>query len=145
MNAPETSADVAQRLEQKGIRPTANRILVLRELLLAGRALSLADVVARLPLMDKSSIFRCLTLFVEHDAVHAFGDGRGVFHYEPCADHGACAHRDGHVHFYCRACGRTFCLPHTALPQVVLPEGFEARSFSFVVDGVCAQCRRRGK
>ena len=36
--------------------------------------------------MDKSSIFRTLTLFIEYDVVHTFEDGRGIVNYELCGE-----------------------------------------------------------
>jgi len=137
MNTTETT----RRLEMKGIKPTANRILVYRELAAHRQPLSLADIESDMPEMDKSSIFRVLTLFLEHDVVHSFNDGRGVLHYELCHDDGQCSHNDGHLHFYCETCQRTICLDNVALPEIELPEGFEPHSVSFVVKGECPQCK----
>ena len=136
------STEAAQRLELKGIRPTANRILVYRELASHGHPLSLADMESDMPQMDKSSIFRVLTLFMEHDVVHSFSDGRGVLNYELCHDEGQCHHDDGHLHFYCETCHRSFCLDDVPLPDIVLPQGFSPRSASFVIVGECPECHR---
>ena len=136
MNSQETTT----RLELKGIRATANRILVYRLLAAEGRPLSLADMEAGMPMMDKSSIFRVLTLFLEHDVVHSFTDGRGVLNYELCASDGECHHCDGHIHFYCEKCHRSFCLNGIALPDIELPEGFSPHSVSFVIKGECPEC-----
>lgn len=70
--------DITDHLERKGVKPTANRILVLKALKAADRPLSLTGLEKELWTMDKSSIFRVLTLFLEHDIVHAFEDGRGI-------------------------------------------------------------------
>ena len=51
MNTTETT----RRLELKGIKATANRILVYRELVAKGCPLSLADMEDIMPQMDKSS------------------------------------------------------------------------------------------
>ncbi len=135
------SEDIAQRLKNKGIKPTANRILVYQTLFAHNVPLSLTRMVDVMPLMDKSSIFRVLTLFLEHDVVHSFEDGRGILNYELCLHNGLCDHHDSHIHFYCEVCKRSFCLPHTQVPQVELPQGFIARNVSFVVKGVCADCK----
>ena len=62
------------KLEAKGIKPTSNRILVMKTLVNEQNTLSLKDLEQKMVSMDKSSIFRTLTLFLEHDAVHAFDD-----------------------------------------------------------------------
>ena len=139
MNTTETT----RRLELKGIKATANRILVYRELVAKGCPLSLADMEDIMPQMDKSSIFRVLTLFLEHDVVHSFTDGRGVVNYELCHDDGQCHHDDGHLHFYCESCQRSFCLDDVPLPEIVLPEGFVPHSVSFVVKGNCPDCYKK--
>ena len=76
--------EVIAHLEHKGVKATVNRILVYSELQEAVRPMSLKDLEDRMLNLDKSSIFRVLTLFAQHDVVHAFEDGRGVVHYELC-------------------------------------------------------------
>lgn len=137
------SQDVVLRLEEKGIKPTANRILVYNTLAENERPQSLSDLEGLLVVMDKSSIFRVLALFEEADVVHTFTDGRGIIHYELCGSHGACSHDDGHVHFYCETCRQSFCLTEEQLPAVSLPEGYTQHSVSYVVKGECAKCRKR--
>lgn len=134
---------VEARLAAKDVKPTANRILVYRMLQTADRPLSLADFEEKMVTMDKSSIFRVLTLFLEHDIAHAFEDGRGVLNYELCSAGGRCNHADAHIHFYCESCHRSFCMNEAAMPDVQLPPGFTLHTYSFVVKGECAECRRR--
>ena len=95
------SQDIISKLEGKGIKPTANRILVMKALAEAETPQSLSRLERKMVSMDKSSIFRALTLFLEHDVVHAFEDGKGILNYELCEEEGKCDHHDGHIHFYC--------------------------------------------
>lgn len=133
------------RLKHKGVGATANRILVLKKLEEEQRPMSLSSLEAAMPNMDKSSIFRVLTLFLEHDVVHAFEDGRGLLNYELCANDGACHHNDGHIHFYCETCHQSFCLDDIHVPHFSLPSGFVARSMSFVIKGQCEKCSKKRK
>lgn len=137
------SQDMISRLESKGIRPTANRILVMKTLMGEQNPQSLSNLERKLVSMDKSSIFRTLTLFLEHDVVHAFEDGRGVLCYELCEEKGACDHHDGHIHFYCESCQRSFCMEDIHIPSFELPEGFYPHSISFVIKGECPDCRKK--
>lgn len=116
------SQDMISRLESKGIRPTANRILVMKTLMGEQNPQSLSNLERKMVSMDKSSIFRTLTLFLEHDVVHAFEDGRGVLCYELCEEKGACDHHDGHIHFYCESCQRSFCMEDIHIPSFELPK-----------------------
>ena len=137
------SQDMISRLESKGIRPTANRILVMKALMGEQNPQSLSNLERKMVSMDKSSIFRTLTLFLEHDVVHAFEDGRGVLCYELCEEKGACDHHDGHIHFYCESCQRYFCMEDIHIPSFELPEGFYPHSISFVIKGECPDCRKK--
>lgn len=137
------SQDIISRLESKGIRPTANRILVMKTLIGEQNPQSLSNLERKMVSMDKSSIFRTLTLFLEHDVVHAFEDGRGVLCYELCEEKGACDHHDGHIHFYCESCQRSFCMEDIHIPSFELPEGFYPHSISFVIKGECPECRKK--
>lgn len=137
------SQDIISRLESKGIRPTANRILVMKTLMGEQNPQSLSNLERKMVSMDKSSIFRTLTLFLEHDVVHAFEDGRGVLCYELCEEKGACDHHDGHIHFYCESCQRSFCMEDIHIPNFELPEGFYPHSISFVIKGECPECRKK--
>lgn len=135
--------EIVEHLASKGVKPTANRILVLKALHEANRPMSLKALEMKLLSMDKSSIFRVLTLFLEHEVVHSFEDGRGLLNYELCEHHGPCKHDENHIHLYCEICQRSFCLEDAQMPDVQLPEGFEAHAMSFVIKGVCAECKAK--
>lgn len=135
--------DSAACLEMKGVKPTANRILVWKALRQSAHPMSLTDLEEVLETMDKSSIFRVLTLFLKHDIVHAFEDGRGILNYEPCTSKTACNLSDAHIHFYCESCRKSFCLDDIPLPEFHLKEGFTIHSVSFVIKGECPQCRKK--
>ena len=135
--------DLAEYFKQKGVRTTANRILVLRALMTATQPMSLNELETTLYPMDKSSISRVLTLFLAHDIVHAFEDGRGLLNYELCGSEGPCDRRDEHIHFYCESCRQSFCMEDLPLPEMVLPEGFTPHSISFVIKGICPHCQNK--
>ena len=124
-----------QALSQAGIQPTPNRILVVDALQHAQSPLSLADLEELLPTMERSGIFRVLSLLADSHVAHTVNDGTRSLKYEMCPS-GAGGHSasDHHVHFHCTRCGRTYCID-CPVPRVPLPEGFRAR---------CADCGRGG-
>lgn len=133
-------------LEEAGIKPTSNRILVLRAIQRSERPLCLADLENELQTLEKSSVSRVLTLLQAHGVIHAIEDGRGITRYETCCgDH---AHDTGHnandgdlhAHFYCERCHRVFCFPAIHTPQVPLPEGFTTLSINYMLKGICPDC-----
>lgn len=141
MKSHEHNTSAEQLLEKGGVKPTSNRILVLRQLMEAERPMSLIELETGLETLERSSILRVLNLLLDHDVVHAFEDGRGVSKYEICHGEDHCSIDDMHAHFYCETCGRTFCFEDIASPRIDIPEGFRIRSVNFMLKGICPDCR----
>lgn len=145
--------EICRLLSRHGIKPTANRLMVANAIASAERPLCLADIEALLDTVDKSNIFRALTLFRESSIVHTIEDETGSLHYELCQGHchdggegecDACGiddDEDLHVHFYCRSCHKMTCLPSLHIPTMDLPEGYEAKSATFIIKGLCPECK----
>lgn len=127
-------------LEKKGVKPTPNRVLVLRAMLGAGRPLSLSELEIMLDSVDRSSIFRVLTMFADRHVVHELEDGSGMAKYEVCSGEEECTVEDMHVHFYCESCHRTYCFRDMHIPEIELPEGFRMDSVNYMVKGICPMC-----
>lgn len=100
---------------------------------------SLSDLEEALPTVDRSTLFRTLTLLSDAHLLHSVDDGSGIQKY--CL----CHHDDtrictGHVHLSCRLCHRTYCLTGVAIPPVPLPSGFVAEETEYIVKGICSHC-----
>jgi len=133
--------DIENILNQKGVRPTPNRILVMTELTKATRPVSLADLEAALEFsMDKASIFRVLELFSEKDVAHVIEDGSRSLKYELCHNDTHHTISDQHVHFYCERCKETYCFENVSIPAVEIPDGFRARAINYMIKGICPKC-----
>ncbi len=128
-------------LEEHGVKPTPNRLLVARALSGAGRPLSLMELEARLETIDKSNIFRALMAFREAHLVHVLEDSGDGVRYELCHSHHEDHDDDVHVHFYCVKCHKTYCLEDIPVPPVTVPEGYDAESVSYLLKGTCPDCR----
>jgi len=134
--------EYVQLLEAHGVKPTANRIVVARALATAGRPMTLGELEGRIVSIDKSGVFRALTLFREHRLVHAVEDGGGGgLRYELCHSHSDEGDDDLHVHFFCERCKCTYCLDAIPIPQVDLPPGFAPSTANFMLKGVCPHCQ----
>jgi len=125
-----------------GVKPTANRILILKALLQAGRPLSLTEIETDLESVDKSIISRTLAAFREHRLLHTLS-GEDYVRYEVCYCAEAEEDSDRHVHFHCEVCGRTFCLEDLPVPAVQLPDGFSVENVEYMAHGVCPECAKK--
>ena len=137
--------DIIQKLEAKGIKPTANRILVMKALKSDSHPQSLSMLERKMVTMDKSSIFRTLTLFLSHHLIHSIDDGTGSFKYAVCSDSCSCDVSDLHTHFHCEKCNKTFCFTNIPTPVVKLPQGFTLNSINYVLKGICPDCAAKAK
>ncbi|MBR1512729.1 MAG: transcriptional repressor [Bacteroidales bacterium] len=126
---------------QHGIKLTANRIIVAKALAEEHRPLSMSELEDRIGSIDKSGIFRTLTLFKEQHLVHVLEDSEGT-RYELCHSGNHAVDNDMHVHFHCEHCGETICLEDIPIPPVDLPKGYEAQSANFVLKGLCPHCQK---
>ena len=127
-------------LEEHNIKPTANRLVVLRTLDGAGCPMSLTELENKILTIDKSGIFRTLSLFREQHLVHVIEDGGDGVRYELCHSHDDDIDDDLHVHFYCEQCQQTYCLDHIPVPGIDLPAGFIMSSVNYMVKGICPHC-----
>ena len=132
--------NIEDTLAQAGVKPTAIRIMVMKEIVAYGGPFTLADMEDRLDTVDRSTIFRTLTLFLEHDILHEVDNGSGSKMYCRCE----CAPvHYSHLHFTCIACGRTFCIKEIDTSTIPHPRGFVVREVNFVMKGLCPECGKK--
>lgn len=132
-------SEIADFLSHRGVKPTPNRVLVLKTLADSEFPMTLADVEAEITSIDKASIFRVLELFTQKDIVHVIKDDSRSLKYEICrSEHHSID--DQHVHFYCKQCGKVYCFEDVAIPKIQLPDNFESNSVNYMISGVCPSC-----
>lgn len=128
---------------EHGVKPTANRILILRTLLHGHRPLSMTEIETELESVDKSIISRTLATFREHHLLHALEDGGDSLRHEVCRCGEEEADTDRHVHFHCERCGRTFCFEDLPVPAITYPDGFDVHHINYMAHGLCPECSKR--
>lgn len=133
--------DAESILADSGIKPTSNRILILRALLDSHSPLSLSELELKISTVDKSNISRILSLLLEHHLIHPIEDGRGIVKYEICHGHNDCTVNDMHVHFYCESCKKVFCFEDIPVPIVDAPKGFSIHTVNYMLKGICPKCK----
>jgi Fur family ferric uptake transcriptional regulator len=129
-----------QQLIKWNIKPTAVRLLILKAISDKNAVVTLADLEAALQTVDKSTIFRTLTLFQQNHLLHTIDDGSGSLKYALCDDGCECLPEQQHVHFHCTRCEQTLCLRNAAIPIIPLPKNFSVTSITYVMKGICNEC-----
>lgn len=131
-----------QELSAAQIRITAVRLLIWRTLReKINDAFSLSDVQDVLYTVDKSTLFRTLTLFSEQGLLHTIDDGSGMQKYCVCRGSADERHHHHHIHLTCTRCHKTWCLEDVEVPHVPVPDDFEVTEREYIVKGVCRHCR----
>jgi len=131
--------ELIELLNRHNVRPTANRLIIARTLSSVNRPMSLIELEDLIDSIDKSGIFRTLSLFRENHLVHVIQDGDSV-RYELCQSCNDDEDEDTHIHFHCEKCHKTYCMEDIAIPPVTLPKGYEGRTASYIVTGICPSC-----
>jgi Fur family transcriptional regulator, ferric uptake regulator len=127
-------------LQEKGIRPTAMRLLILRELDNSSSALNLNELEFLFDKADKVTLYRTIKTFEENQLIHSIIDGKGSVRYALCSDGCTCSVNDAHIHFHCEVCHHTMCLKDITVPDVKLPQDYLRNSLSYVIGGICPEC-----
>lgn len=134
--------DITSMLTDAGVKPTSNRVLVMRALVNSLSPLSLGELETLLESLERSSILRVLTVLRDAHVIHDIEDGKGVIKYEPCSGRYDGKDRDMHAHFYCEKCQRVICFEDIPVPQIVLPDDYVMHSVNYMIKGICRACRR---
>ena len=128
-------------LREHGVRATAIRVLILKNMFQLERAFSLEEIYLHLATIDRSTVFRTLSLFEEHALLPGFEDGSGKRKYcLSCSGGGHSHHNHNHIHATCRVCGRTYCVHTHDVLSLPAPDGFEVESVNYIITGVCSAC-----
>ncbi|WP_289038548.1 transcriptional repressor [uncultured Zobellia sp.] len=128
-------------MEEKGVLPTAMRLLAFRFLAESETAKTLSDIENAFEKADRTTLYRTLKTFEDKAIVHQIDDGTGMTKYALCEEGCNCElERDLHLHFHCVNCGETVCLTEQKIPHINLPEGFVAEDANLVLKGVCDKC-----
>lgn len=133
-------SDEEHILIESGIRPTAIRMMVLKEIIAYDHTFTLADMEHHMVTLDRSTLFRTLMLFVEHKLLHEVDNGSGSKLFCRCE----CNHKQHHmphIHFTCTACNETYCIKDIDMACIPHPEGYEVKEINLVMKGLCPKCR----
>ncbi|GHV32415.1 transcriptional regulator [Synergistales bacterium] len=130
-------------LRDAGLSATSLRLGILRCLIAARRPLSHAEIQNDMPGLDRVTLYRTLSAFVEADIAHQVQGLDGVLRF--------CAHtkREGcpanHPHFLCTLCGAMICLDNQAMPRIDIPDDCVIEGKQFVAYGKCPECARKDR
>lgn len=135
--------NAAQIISKHNLRPTSNRVEVLKIYLKKKKAISHGELDAMTgDRFDRITLYRTLKAFENAGILHKVYDEQGTARYSTCShDCDTTGHDDNHVHFHCTECEDTFCLENTEIPTIAIPKDLHVSSSYMVLNGVCNQCK----
>lgn len=103
--------------------------------------LSMRELVARTPSIDRASVYRAVNLFEQLHIVERIHTG---WKYKlELSD----AFADHHHHLTCTRCGRSIAIHETKLEAIIhklaVAHGFEPSSHQIEMHGLCAACQKQ--
>ena len=136
--------EFTELLEKNQLKKTSTRFTVLDILKSRESAISQPDLEGMLGKnVDRVTLYRTLATFEEKGIIHKVLNINGTANYALCSS--SCnehEHHDEHVHFNCTKCLSIFCLDHTIIPSITIPEGYVSKSLNLVVYGLCKNCNQ---
>ncbi len=127
-------------LDEYKLKKTKLRKQILAVFLAQHKALSYADLIAHIDTsIDKSTVYRNLAKLEEKGLIHPVENTTGVLKYALGSHSEKDEHQ--HAHFQCTQCQSVFCIPKAEINLGSIPTGFQVKSASLNVKGVCGKCK----
>lgn len=132
-----------QRLVEKGIRPSLQRIAIMDWLIKHPTHPTIEDVCKGLaesiPTLSKTTVYNTLRMLSEHNAAQMIT----IDEHRVCYD----GNIKSHVHFYCRNCGKVIDFFGEPAPKVEPGKEIEGNIVleeQLYYRGICAECAKKG-
>ena len=119
------------------------RMLVLEQLCLSPKHLSLSEIESVLYPADRVTIYRTLQTFVRKGLVHSVDTLHSGSVYGLCHDDcNAEKHNDEHPHFICENCKAITCTDDFAytLHKKATASAYEVHKIELTIKGLCPNC-----
>jgi Fur family transcriptional regulator, ferric uptake regulator len=140
---PSASADLAELLRRRGVRPTRQRLAVLEELADEPNDATAQELWRRLRERTGSSlglatVYRTLAVLRDNDVIDALSHHGSELCYRLCA-------QTHHHHLVCVSCHRVIEIDECELDgwidRVASRSGFAATEHRLEIEGLCSDCR----
>ena len=129
-------------LDQKAIRITPMRQLLLEYFVEEKAVLGLSELEKVFPKSDRITIYRTLKTFEENGILHSIKGEGDEAKYALCNEH--CTpinHIDQHPHFQCEQCKQVTCIDSQLIPSMELPNGYVQKEVTMMIKGICPSCQ----
>jgi len=134
-----TNQQLADQIRSAGLKPTAQRIAILKELLSRtdhpGADMVYKNLKSEYPSLSMNTIYLNLETFVREGVIQRINNLTNLGRFD--------GNPEPHHHFICTKCKKIIDLHAVSLPEIEVPDGFNiAKIFSdqMQLNGVCTDC-----
>lgn len=132
-----TTSEILDTLSAKGVKPSAQRMVILR-FLMENRVHPTVDEIFRSlqpenPTLSRTTVYNTLRLLTEADIIRCIETGGNGARWDYS--------QHDHAHFLCTECGRVTDVNFTMPASLPLPApGYQVRSADVIFRGTCPHC-----
>lgn len=127
-------------LREKGVKKSAQRLLVISILQRKGIPLTESEIKAEMgDMYDRITFYRTIQTLLEADTIHRVTIEHITTKYILNTD------EHEHIHFYCEKCHAVICLHDVQQHSYPLPAGFEQHACNVLIKGICDKCANSAK
>lgn len=136
------NSEIIQILEDNEIKATPMRMLVLEQMMIQDRNLSLTDIEYLLFPSDRTTIYRTLQTFVKNGLAHCINANNSSVYALCKTGCNALLHSDQHPHFICENCKKITCNSHFFFTLSQKPEtpNYVVHKIEMTIKGICPDC-----
>jgi Fe2+ or Zn2+ uptake regulation protein len=140
MEAP-SSAELHKTIRAHGLRPSVPRVAIYQFLVTHPIHPTVDDIYSalrpKMRTLSRTTVYNVLHSFVEQGLADKVHSEDLELRYD--------ANVTPHAHFKCLKCGKVYDFAETPcealLPYAKVPEGFDPMSVSFIIRGMCPDCK----
>jgi Fur family ferric uptake transcriptional regulator len=132
--------DALNLLKKKGLKKTAQRIMLINILQRKGISLSENEIRMNMGAMyDRITFYRTVQKLIEMDIIYRIAVDNASVRYALNNKEEIKGYQNS-VHFFCEKCNTTFNIEKSQIPDLQLPDGYIPREYEVLIKGICSSC-----
>ena len=130
--------DAVEMLRSKGLKKTAQRIVLINILQRKNIALTESDIKSEMgELYDRITFYRTVQTLIDATVIHRIIVDNKMVKY---ALSDTVSENKNHSHFFCKKCHSVTCLENIPAFECHLPKGYQAEENEVLIKGICGKC-----
>jgi len=132
--------DALNLLKSKGLKRTAQRIMLINILQTKGTSLSENEIKTSMGEMyDRITFYRAVQKLIEMNIIHRIAVDDVTIRYA-LNNQDESDNTQNPVRFFCKKCNTTFDIKNSPIPDFQLPDGYVSHECEVFIKGICSSC-----